>query len=237
MGTASGFVSQMKKWIGTGENPPGSNNNEIVRRYNAEVDKIGRGPWCDMTVTIAGIDSGNAAVVGKFAYTPSHAQWFVSQGRWHYGTAKIAPGAVVFFDWSGTRKIGNIDHVGVVERVSGGKIYTIEGNKDDKCVRVVRDATYIVGYGAPAFSKPKLAAPSGDPVIKKGQSGARPLMLQRCLNKVQNAGLAEDGDFGPKTEAAMEKFQGAHKDSKGKKLTKDGEYGKNSAWAMAQALK
>lgn len=237
MGTASGMIIQMRSWLGTGEYPPGSNFNRIVERYNAEVDRIGRGPWCDMTVTIAGRDSKNAAVVGEFAYTPEHAQWFYDQGRWHSGAAGIAPGDVVFFDWGGSRSRAAIDHVGVVERVENGKIYTIEGNKNDECVRVVRDGTYIAGYGRPAYDKPTLKAPKGDPVLKKGSAGGSVLMLQRCLNKVMKAGLVEDGDFGVKTETALKAFQKAHKDPKGRALTKDGEYGENTAASLATELR
>lgn len=237
MGTASGMIAQMRSWLGTKEYPAGSNFNRIVERYNKEIKKIGVGPWCDMTVSIAAKDSGNAKVVGQFAYTPEHAQWFYDQGRWHSGAAGIAPGDVVFFDWGGTKSRSAIDHVGVVERVENGKIYTIEGNKADECMRVVRDDTYIAGYGRPAYDKPALKAPSGDPVLRKDSVGARVTMLQRCLNKVIKAGLVEDGDFGPKTETAVEKFQKAHKDSKGRILTKDGEYGDNTAASLAAELK
>ena len=157
MGTAKSMVAEMRSWLGTGEKPPGSNYNEIVQRYNREVDPIGRGAWCDMTITIAGIDSGNAAVVGKFAYTVWHAQWFQARKQWHYGTSGIKAGDVVFFDWGGSRKIGNIDHVGLVEKLSGSIIYTIEGNTSggpsgDWCARKARDSAYIVGYGRPAYA-------------------------------------------------------------------------------------
>lgn len=237
MGTASGMIAQMRKWIGTTEHPAGSNDNEIVERYNKEIKRIGRGPWCDMTVSIAAKDSGNAGVVGQEAYTPDHAEWFYEQGRWHTGAAGIAPGDVVFFDWGGSHDRAKIDHVGVVERVQNGEIDTIEGNKGDACVRVVRDGTYIAGYGRPAYDKPALKAPAGDPVLKKGIVGARVIMLQRCLNKVQKAGLGVDGDYGDLTKAAVKAFQRAHKDPKGRVLLKDGEYGDNTAASLAAELK
>lgn len=237
MGTASGMIAQMRKWLGTGEHPPGSNHNEITVRYNKEVDKIGDGPWCDMTITIAGIDSGNSKVVGEFAYTPSHANWFVKQGTWHYGTKGIKPGAVVFFDWSGSRSIGNIDHVGNVESVNrDGTFDTIEGNSGDKCVRKVRDSTYVVGYGMPHYTQPALRAPDGDPVLKLGSRGAETTMLQRCLNEIVHTGLVTDGDFGPLTRDATKEFQSGRKDASGKRLLADGEYGKKTAEAMEAAL-
>jgi hypothetical protein len=240
MGTASGMIKEARGWLGTTEHPPGSNYNEIVRRYNAEVDHIGRGPWCDMEMAICAIDSDNVKACGTFAWTVAHAQWFKDEGRFHYGTKGIRPGDVIFFNWVGSHSIPKIDHVGIVERVEHGVIYTIEGNKGDKCVREERDATYVVGYGRPAYSRPKLVAPNGTPLLRRGQVSARAGMLQRCLNKVYaDIDLAEDNDFGPKTEAALKTFQAnaAHKDKDGKKLVKDGEYGEKSEFAMQQAIK
>lgn len=237
MGTASGMINAMRAMLGTTEHPPGSNHNAITVWYNANVDKIGDGAWCDMTVTKAGHDSGNARVVGEFAFTVYHAEWFQKQGVWHAGTKGLKPGAVIFYDWSGHKAIGGIDHVGVVEKVySDGTFDVIEGNKGDECVRVRRDGTYVVGFGMPKYDQPKLVAPSGKPVIKTNSSGSRTVLLQRCLNKVQKAGLVDDGEFGPLTKAAVKTFQKAHKDSAGKALLVDTEYGEKSAWALAKAV-
>lgn len=232
MGTADGMVAQMRKWLGTGERPAGSNYNEIVRRYNREVDAIGSGPWCDMTVTIAGIDSGNSEVVGKFAYTVWHAQWFQKRGQWHYGTKGIRKGDVVFFDWTGTRQIGRIDHVGVVEKVSGSIIYTIEGNIGDQCQRKGRDGTYIVGYGRPAYKGGSGGTSSASkttedmvkalPTLARGAKAsnehvqtARGLLLARSHPEIGKI----EGPFDAKMERAVEEFQ------KWAKIEKDGVIG------------
>lgn len=235
LGTANDMVKAMSGWLGTTEHPPGSNHNQITVRYNKEVDQIGDGPWCDMTVTISGIDSDTSPVVGKFAYTPSHAAWFNKQGAWHYGTSGIRRGAVVFYDWSGSRSIGNIDHVGVVEHVNGDGTFTvIEGNHNDRCERVVRNSTYVVGYGMPAYSAPRLVAPTGKPYLQVGSSGGRVEMLQRCLNKLLKLHLVLDGDFGPLTRKAVIAFQIK---SKFKKAEQDGVYGPQTQGALAKALK
>lgn len=62
---------------------------------------------------------------------------------------------------------------------------------------------------------PSLAAPS--PSEDTVQAGAMvlyaPVMVksvQDSLNRLQNAGLAVDGSYGPKTKAAVETFQRAH---------------------------
>ena len=46
---------------------------------------------------------------------------------------------------------GNSDHVGIVEKVEGGRVYTIEGNSGDACERNSYPVGnyQIMGYGMP----------------------------------------------------------------------------------------
>ena len=63
------------------------------------------------------------------------------------GNETPVPGMIIFFDWdspnglSGTQD-GSSDHVGIVEKVENGIVYTIEGNRGDSCNR----CTYSVGH-------------------------------------------------------------------------------------------
>ncbi|MFI6320036.1 CHAP domain-containing protein [Nonomuraea sp. NPDC050556] len=104
-------------------------------------------PWCDMFIAWAAQKAGIADYVGQFAWTPSHASWFIKQGAW---SSVPEPGALVFYDWSGGKSYKGIDHVGIVERVEGGKIHTIEANVDRVWLkRKFRDTEKVVGYGLP----------------------------------------------------------------------------------------
>ncbi|NUR93453.1 MAG: CHAP domain-containing protein, partial [Nonomuraea sp.] len=104
-------------------------------------------PWCDMFITWAASKAGILPWVGQFAWTPSHARWFMDQGAW---TRSPEPGALVFFDWSGGKSYKGIDHVGIVESVEGSKIHTIEANiQGGKLKRMTRDQQKVVGYGLP----------------------------------------------------------------------------------------
>ncbi|MEV3985257.1 CHAP domain-containing protein [Nonomuraea sp. NPDC049758] len=111
-------------------------------------------PWCDMYLSWAAHKLGYQEWIGQFAWTVRHAEWFKAQGAWGK-TPK--PGAIVFYDWSGTGEIDNIDHVGIVTRVEGDTIFTIEGNIDGGVAkRKERDTSKVVGYGYPERIKARL---------------------------------------------------------------------------------
>lgn len=106
--------------------------------------------WCDMGLSWCGWQAGAGSVVGEYAYTPWHAQWFKDHGHW--GTRPHV-GDLVFYDWDGGHSISGIDHVGLVESVrSDGRIVTIEFNTSDAVMRRVRTpAGIVVGYGSPDY--------------------------------------------------------------------------------------
>ncbi|MEV0384245.1 CHAP domain-containing protein [Nonomuraea sp. NPDC050643] len=111
-------------------------------------------PWCDMYLSWAAHKLGYEEWIGQFAWTVAHAEWFKEQGAWGK-TPKV--GAFVFYDWSGSNDIDRIDHVGIVTRVEGNTIHTIEGNIDGGVAkRKERDTSKVVGYGYPDRIKTRL---------------------------------------------------------------------------------
>lgn len=73
-------------------------------------------------------------------------------------SAEPLPGMIIFFDWdnpggSSGPQDGLADHVGIVEKVENGVVYTVEGNSGDS----VRINSYplgyyeILGYGVPQY--------------------------------------------------------------------------------------
>ena len=225
MGNVAGMLAEARKLLGTGEQPPGSNHNRITEWYGFD------GPWCDMSISYeAGHSDNLPAIFGKFAFTVFHAQAFQSHGRWHFGLGGARAGDVVFFDWSGTRTIANIDHVGLIEAVrSDSTIVTLEGNTSDGFFRRVRNSACVVGYGRPAYGD-AAKLPESDGILRAGSTGKPVKALQQQLNTVMSSGLAVDGSFGPLTKAALENFQRKFG------LTVDGEYGPHSAAMMKAAL-
>ena len=122
-------------------------------------------PWCDIFQSWAFAQAGAlSAIGGKFASTPAHAAWFKAKGRFG-DTPQV--GALVFYDWGGSKAISGIDHIGLVIAVNGSTITTIEGNTGVGEVRQrERSATAaVVGYGYPSYDGASTdpSIPSVDP--------------------------------------------------------------------------
>jgi hypothetical protein len=109
----------------------------------------------------------------------------------------------------------------------------------DVLVTKTKGHTAIIVSGATARSisatsgKPTVA--SGTPTLKKGSTGIEVKYLQQDLNYLgfrDQAGksLTVDGDYGSKTEFAVEAFQDKYA------LTRDGKYGSKSEKAMKKAI-
>ena len=82
-------------------------------------------PWCDMFCDWCFVKTFGKAqtlkLIGPFsAYTPTSAQWFKSRKQWY---ARPEFGDLIFF-----KNDVRIYHIGFVYKVSGDKVYTIEGN-------------------------------------------------------------------------------------------------------------
>ena len=100
--------------------------------------------WCAIFVSWCANQCGyiDAGIVPKFAGCGVGVQWFQNRGQWLPGSATPEPGMLIFFQWYGSDS-SIADHVGIVERVENGRVYTIEGNADDQ----VRHNSYSIGYG------------------------------------------------------------------------------------------
>lgn len=199
-------LNRLRGELGLGETPPGSNRNFITEWYNKEVDKIGHGPWCEMTITWAMWTGGAKELKKGRAYTV----WAAGDGvdgingsSWHWGTKGMRAGDQVYFDWKGGRgKTSIVDHTGMVEKVfADGTFYVLEGNTSaNKLQRMRRDKKYIVGYTRfdwdrlstkekpPATSKPKPNKSDADPALVK--------TIQRLLK------VTPDGKWGKDTDEA-----------------------------------
>ena len=112
----------------------------------------GRVEWCACFVSWCADQSGyiQSGVIPKFSLCSDGVKWFESKGRFRDGSYTPVAGDIIFFDWGDN---GTIDHVGIVESVSGGTVNTIEGNSGDKVARRSYriGSSNIYGYGVPAY--------------------------------------------------------------------------------------
>ena len=94
-------------------------------------------------------------------YCPTIENWAREKGV--YGTPdkyKPKTGDAIMFDWNGD---GTEDHIGLVESVKNGKVYTIEGNSSDSVKRNVYDLGDKRIDGYVVTKEAKGAAPGGKP--------------------------------------------------------------------------
>ena len=112
--------------------------------------------WCACFVSWCANECGyiDAGVIPKFAACASQGvPWFKERGLWQDNSYEPRPGDIIFFDWDDGGQDGSSDHVGIVEKVENGRVYTVEGNSGDS----VRQNSYpvgyyeIYGYGTPAY--------------------------------------------------------------------------------------
>ncbi len=145
---------------------------EIVAVALSQVGNVGGQPywswygfnsrveWCACFVSWCANECGyiDAGVIPKFAGCTGGSNWFKDRGQWQDGDYEPRPGDLIFFDWNekgGSGPQDDVpDHVGIVERVENGVVYTVEGNTSDSC----RQRSYSVGhyeiwgYGCPIYN-------------------------------------------------------------------------------------
>ena len=107
--------------------------------------------WCAMFVSWCADQAGvSTDVFPRFALCSAGADWFISQGRFHYaGTYAPQAGDLIFY-----ASYGNIYHVGLVTGSDNSHVYSIEGNYSEAVYNVSYPLSYgdIMGYATPAYN-------------------------------------------------------------------------------------
>ena len=116
----------------------------------------GRVEWCACFVSWCANECGyiDSGVIPKFAGCVNGVQWFKERGQWQDRNFEPSAGQIIFYDWDDENgQDGEADHVGIVERVENGNVYTVEGNSGDACRQRQYAVGYyeILGYGCPAY--------------------------------------------------------------------------------------
>lgn len=96
--------------------------------------------WCACFVSWCANESGCLNVtVPKFSGVEEGISWYKNNSRWQDSSYTPNVCDLIFFDWNSDN---DPDHVGIVEKIEDGYIYTIEGNSSDE----VKERKYQLGY-------------------------------------------------------------------------------------------
>lgn len=165
------YVSHVLRYYVFGRIPTGTGNTAIVQVALAQLGNEGGEPywswypfenrveWCACFVSWCADQCGylESGTIPKFSLCSDGANWFKRNGQWQDRNYEPQSGDLIFYDWGND---GITDHVGIVEKVENGAVYTIEGNTSDADHRngdVVAQHSYpvgsrfIYGYGTPLY--------------------------------------------------------------------------------------
>ncbi len=171
---ASKVIAQAKSWIGKNEND--GSFKVIIDTYNSH-KPLARGykmpynvAWCATFVSAVAVKLGYTDIIPTECGCERMIELFKKIGSWVENENRTPkPGDIIFYDWEDNGKGDNkgwSDHVGIVEKVSGGKITVIEGNYSNAVKRrtIAVNARYIRGYGVPKYDAEKANTSVSKPV-------------------------------------------------------------------------
>lgn len=178
---ASKVVKQAKEWLGKKES--NGSFKVIIDLYNSQKPlPVGykvkyTDEWCATFVSAVAVKLGYTDIIPTECSCDRMIALFKKMGCWIENEDRTpAAGEIIFYDWQdngvGDNK-GSSDHVGIVEKVSGGQIIVIEGNKGQAVARryLKINGKYIRGYGVPKYDKEATIKKTVDTIAKEVIAG------------------------------------------------------------------
>lgn len=217
--TAARVVEQARSWLGCKESD--GSHKKIIDVYNSH-KPLPRGyrvkdtdPWCAAFVSAVAIRLGYTDIIPAECSCAKMIEQFRRLGAWAEDESRTPrPGDILFYDWEDDGKgdnTGRADHVGIVEKVSGGTVTVIEGNLSNGVNRrkLAVNGRYIRGYGMPKYDV-QTCAPALQ-VLEKGCKGAPVKAMQLLLIGwgFDCGSKGADGSFGAATDSALRSYQTA----------------------------
>lgn len=180
--------------------------------------------WC--FVKAFGLEAAKKLIYTFTNHTPTGSNAFKKRDRYiKRGKGKPKRGDVIYFYSSSKGRIG---HVGIVYKVSGSTVYTIEGNTSGASTLVTNgggvrkksysmSSSYVDGYGSVDYSTIEgvdvgdipATLKLGDRLLKNYVEGPDVKELQEALISLGYScgSYGADGEFGDCTEMAVREFQ------------------------------
>lgn len=150
--------------------------------------------WCDMFVDwcflqLCGNKTKAEDMICQTGLYGAGCEWsakyYKQQGRFY--TSDPKPGDQIFFN--------NYAHTGIVEKVEGGKVYTIEGNTSNQVARRTYNigSSSIDGYGRPKFDEEVQSTP----VVLTGEASSYTKeSVQKMYDYLKKLGYSAAGIYG-----------------------------------------
>ncbi len=192
-------------------------------------------PWCDVFVDWCFVKAFGVAAAGKMTYQPiggfsalcrASADYYKTNGAW---SKSPEPGDQIFLIYE-----GGINHTGIVERVSGGVVNTIEGNSSDMVRRgaYAIGAANIAGYGRPKWSvvvnnESSTQAPAAEGPSANPDDPFVPAVKYHAYTYNVAVSLLKKGDFGPQVKHMQQLL-----DANGFPCEADGKFGNKTFEAL-----
>lgn len=164
------FVTAAQQWLGANE--ADGSHRAIIDLYNSHLP-LARNyavqyddAWCATFVSAVSIACGWTDIIPTECGCQRQIELFVAKNAWIEDDDYVPlVGDILYYSQDGANVFGDnqgwADHVGIVVRVEGETITTIEGNYND-CVQyrtVTVGDRYIRGYASPAFDTKIAPAP------------------------------------------------------------------------------
>lgn len=202
---ASKVVEQAKAWLGLKES--NGSHKQIIDIYNSQKPlPVGytlkyTDAWCAGFVSAVAVKLGYTDIIPTECSCSRMIALLQKKGIWVENDAYIpSPGDLIFYDWddsgSGDNR-GSSDHVGIVEKVTSGKVTIIEGNYSNSVKRrtLSVNGKYIRGYGVPKYDAETTSGQTSEQTIdelakdviagKYGNGDERKAKLGDRYNEVQ----------------------------------------------------
>ena len=239
-------VKTFEEWLGYSKS--NGKHKSIIDLYNTQ-NPLPAGykmtyndPWCAATASAVGVKLGLTEYILPECSCSRMIDLYKKAGRWVEDDSYIPQiGDLIMYDWDDdndfaiTDNNGAPEHVGMVTKISNGKMTIIEGNKNNiVAYRTVEvNGRYIRGYCTPDYKtaakkykdKKSVFVTVTAQYLQRGDTGRAVKVLQGALNALNfNCGEV-DGSFGPNTESAVKALQ------KSGAITVDGIVGKKT-WGL-----
>lgn len=169
---ASEVLNLAKSWIGKCES--NGSFKVIIDTYNTQ-NPLPRGvkvqytdEWCATFISALAVQLKCTNIMPTECSCQRMIDKYKAIGCWIENENRVPNvGEIVYYDWQDDKNYattdnqGWSDHVGIVEKVEGGKITVIEGNYNSAVARRTLEVNgrYIRGYAVPKYDKEVVAEP------------------------------------------------------------------------------